>query len=161
MDFPFLTVIALSPIATAILILLLPKQRGENARMLALAAMLMGLILSAYVYFAFQNDLPNPDARWADTLAFVEDVDWIPSVGIGYILGVDGLSATLVLLTSIVATLRTPAATRPTLAAIRRTLAATRRTPAATRRILAATRPTPAPERTQTPARRPVNEPGR
>jgi NADH-quinone oxidoreductase subunit M len=102
MDFPFLTVIALSPIAAAILILLLPKERGENARMLALAAMLIGLLLSAYVYISFQSNLPSPDARWADTLAFVEEVAWIPSVGINYILGVDGLSATLVLLTSIV-----------------------------------------------------------
>jgi NADH-quinone oxidoreductase subunit M len=102
MDFPFLTVIALSPIAAAILILLLPKERGENARMLALAAMIIGLLLSAYVYISFQSNLPSPDARWADTLAFVEEVAWIPSVGINYILGVDGLSATLVLLTSIV-----------------------------------------------------------
>lgn len=102
MDFPFLSVIALSPIAAAVLILLLPKERGENARMLALAAMIMGLLLSAYVYIAYNGNLPDPDARWAETLAFVEEVAWIPSVGINYILGVDGLSATLVLLTSIV-----------------------------------------------------------
>ncbi|MFZ0548732.1 MAG: NADH-quinone oxidoreductase subunit M [Candidatus Promineifilaceae bacterium] len=102
MDFPFLTVITLSPIVAAVLILLLPKNRGENARMLALAAMLIGLMLSLYVYITFQSNLPSPDARWADTLAFVEQVPWIPSVGINYIMGVDGLSATLVLLTSIV-----------------------------------------------------------
>jgi NADH-quinone oxidoreductase subunit M len=102
MDFPFLTIIALSPIATAVLILMLPKQRGENARMLALAAMLIGLMLSLYVYVFYQQNLPDPGARWAETLAFVEEVPWIPTVGINYILGVDGLSATLVLLTSIV-----------------------------------------------------------
>lgn len=102
MDFPFLSVITLSPIAAAILILMLPKERGENARMLALAATLIGLILSVYVYFAYQGNLPSPDARWAETLAFVEEVSWIPSAGINYIMGVDGLSATLVLLTAIV-----------------------------------------------------------
>ncbi len=102
MDFPFLSVITLSPIAAAILILLLPKERGENARMLALAATLIGLLLSAYVYIAYNGNLPNPDARWADTLAFVEEVEWIPAVGINYIMGVDGLSATLVLLTAVV-----------------------------------------------------------
>ena len=100
--FPFLSVITLSPIAAAIIILMLPKERGENARMLALAAMLIGLILSAYVYISYNQNLPAPDTRWEGTLAFVEEANWIPSLKIGYILGVDGLSATLVFLTAIV-----------------------------------------------------------
>lgn len=102
MNFPFLSVIALLPIATAVVILLMPKERGENSRMLALAAMVMSLILSLYVYVAYYNNLPNPDLPWADTLQFVEQHSWIPAVGINYILGIDGMSATLVLLTSIV-----------------------------------------------------------
>ncbi|MCB8984981.1 MAG: NADH-quinone oxidoreductase subunit M [Ardenticatenaceae bacterium] len=102
MDFPFLSVIALSPIAAAIIILMMPKERGENSRMLALAAMILGLLLSIYVYVAYNQNLPAPQTRWAETLMFVEDYNWIPAVNIGYIVGVDGLSATLVLLTSIV-----------------------------------------------------------
>ncbi|MCP4358619.1 MAG: NADH-quinone oxidoreductase subunit M [Chloroflexi bacterium] len=102
MEFPFLSIIALSPIAAAIIILLLPKERGENARMLALAAMILGLILSLYVYFAYSGNLPAAGLPWAKTLAFMEEYPWVPSVGINYILGVDGMSATLVLLTSIV-----------------------------------------------------------
>lgn len=102
MEFPFLSIIALSPIAFAVIILMLPKERGENARMLGLAAMILGLVLSAYVYIGVYNDLPTPGTDWKDTLRFVEEADWIPSVGIGYTLGVDGMSATLVLLTSIV-----------------------------------------------------------
>lgn len=102
MEFPFLSIIALSPIAAAILILLLPKERGENARMLALAAMIIGLLLSAYVYISVYNDLPTAGTPWGETLRFVEELAWVPSVGINYILGVDGLSATLVLLTAIV-----------------------------------------------------------
>ncbi len=102
MDFPFLSVIALLPIATAVVILLMPEKRGENSRMLALGAMVTTLMLSLYVYVAYYNNLPEPGTLWADTLMFVEDVTWIESVGIGYILGIDGLSATLVLLTSIV-----------------------------------------------------------
>jgi NADH-quinone oxidoreductase subunit M len=35
-------------------------------------------------------------------LAFVEEHAWVPALGIGYTIGVDGMSATLVLLTSIV-----------------------------------------------------------
>jgi NADH-quinone oxidoreductase subunit M len=102
MEFPFLSIIALSPIVMAAIILLLPKERGENARMLALAATIMGLILSVYVYVAYYQNLPEPGTRWADTLMFVEEYEWIPSVGINFLLGVDGLSATLVLLTAIV-----------------------------------------------------------
>ena len=101
MEFPFLSIIALSPIVAAVIILLLPKERGENARMLGLATMILGLILSAYVYFTYNIDAAAGQT-WRATLQFVEDTDWIPSLGIGYILGVDGLSATLVFLTSIV-----------------------------------------------------------
>jgi NADH-quinone oxidoreductase subunit M len=102
MEFPFLSIIALSPIVTAIIILLLPKERGENARMLGLAATLIGLILSAYVYVQYYQEVGNLGPNWADRLLFVEEAAWIPSIGINYILGVDGISATLVLLTSIV-----------------------------------------------------------
>ncbi len=102
MEFPFLSIIALSPIVAAIIILMMPKERGENARMLALAAMILGLVLSIFVYIAYNQNLPAAGTAWADTLMFVEEHGWIPSIGINYILGVDGLSATLVLLTALV-----------------------------------------------------------
>jgi NADH-quinone oxidoreductase subunit M len=102
MEFPFLSIIALSPIAAMVLILLMPKERGENSRMLALATMIIGLILSIYVYAAYNQNLPDDGARWADRLMFVEEYEWVPSIGINYIIGVDGMSATLVLLTAIV-----------------------------------------------------------
>jgi len=102
LNFPFLSIITLSPLLAAVVILMLPKDRGENARMLGLATMIIGLMLSLYVYIAYNQNLPAPDARWADTLMFMEEHPWVPSIGINYIMGVDGLSATLVLLTSIV-----------------------------------------------------------
>ncbi len=100
--FPFLSVIALSPLVAAVLILLLPKERGENARMLALGTMVMGLILSGWVYYFYLVNLPAPDAFWSEALYFVEEYNWVPSIGFGFIAGVDGLSATLVLLTALV-----------------------------------------------------------
>ena len=102
MEFPFLSVIALSPIVATVIILLLPKDRGENARMIGLGTMVLGLLLSLYVYVSYYQNLPVPGTPWAETLAYVEEFGWVPSIGINYILGVDGLSATLVLLTSIV-----------------------------------------------------------
>jgi NADH-quinone oxidoreductase subunit M len=100
--FPFLSVITLSPIAAAVIILLLPKERKENARMMALAAMVLGMVLSLYVYINYYQNLPDPGTPWRDTLQFVEELPWVPGLGINYIMGVDGLSATLVLLTALV-----------------------------------------------------------
>ena len=102
MEFPFLSIIALSPIVAAAIILMLPKDRGENARMIGLATMILNLLLSLYVYIYYNQNLPQPGTSWAETLAFLEEYEWIPSIGINYIVGVDGLSATLILLTSIV-----------------------------------------------------------
>lgn len=101
-SFPILSFIALSPLVMAVVILLLPKERGENARMLGLATMVFGLLLSLWVYVAYNQNLPPAGSAWTETLYFVEEYQWIPSVGINYIVGVDGLSATLVLLTAIV-----------------------------------------------------------
>lgn len=102
-QFPFLSIIALSPFLAAAIILLLPEERKENARMVALATMIIGLLLSAYVYVGYYAQLDSLDGTsWRDTLLFVEEVPWVESIGINYIVGVDGLSATLVLLTAIV-----------------------------------------------------------
>jgi NADH-quinone oxidoreductase subunit M len=102
MEFPFLTVISISPIVAGVIILLLPKDRPENARMLALATTVLGLILSLYVYVSTYQNLPPAGTPWADSLRFVEEYSWVPTLGLNYIVGVDGLSATLVLLTAVV-----------------------------------------------------------
>jgi len=102
MDFPFLTVIVLSPIVTAVIILLLPKERKEDARLLALAGAFIGLLLATYLYIDFNNNLPAAGGTWAETLRYVEEYEWIPSIGLNYIVGVDGLSTTLVMLTAVV-----------------------------------------------------------
>lgn len=102
MEFPFLTVIVFSPIVTAVIILLLPKERKEDARVLALAGAGIGLLLATFLYIDFNNNLPPAGVSWAESLRYVQEVDWIPSIGLKYIVGVDGLSTTLVLLTAVV-----------------------------------------------------------
>ncbi|MFK7804326.1 MAG: NuoM family protein [Anaerolineae bacterium] len=101
-NFPFLAVITLSPIVTAIIILLMPEERGENAKMLALGTMILGLVLSAWVYFSYLGNLPPSEALWEQKLRFVEELPWIESIGFSWIAGVDGMSATLVFLTALV-----------------------------------------------------------
>lgn len=101
-EFPFLSIIALSPIFVAVVLLFVPAERGDISRAIALVTTLFGLVLSGFVYYTYNVNLPEGGTLWRDTLMFVEEYNWIPSIGFGYIAGVDGLSATLVLLTALV-----------------------------------------------------------
>src|SRR5688572_9942484 len=94
MDFPFLSVITFTPLVAGLLILLLPVQRKNEARALALLAAVFALILSAWVYFTYD--------QVAAGYQFVERYDWLPALGISLYFGVDGMSTPLVLLTGVV-----------------------------------------------------------
>jgi NADH:ubiquinone oxidoreductase subunit 4 (subunit M) len=54
MQFPILSVIVLTPIITGMLILLVPKDRKDIVRYLALTAAIVDLALSVWVYFNYQ-----------------------------------------------------------------------------------------------------------
>src|SRR3972149_3238931 len=94
MDFPVLSVITFTPIAAALLILLLPAQRKNEARAVALAAASFALILSFAVYFNYDQA--------AAGYQFIEKYNWLPALGISLHFGVDGMSTPLVLLTGVV-----------------------------------------------------------
>ncbi len=94
MQFPILSIIVLTPIITGMLILLVPKDRKNLVRYLALAAATIDLVLSAWVYLAYQII--------SGGYQFVEHYTWLPQLGISYYVGVDGMNAPLVLLTGIV-----------------------------------------------------------
>lgn len=94
MHFPFLSVIIFTPILTGMLLLLIPGERKTEIRVTALAAALLAMMLSVWVYFSYD--------KAAGGYQFIEKYDWLPSLGISYHVGVDGMSAPLVLLTGIV-----------------------------------------------------------
>ncbi|HLF81810.1 MAG TPA: proton-conducting transporter membrane subunit, partial [Anaerolineales bacterium] len=94
MTFPFLSVITFTPIVAGTLLFFFPVERKDWARRFALAAASLDLVLSLVVYFSYD--------RGAAGYQFVEQVSWIPRLGITYHVGVDGISAPLVLLTGIV-----------------------------------------------------------
>jgi NADH-quinone oxidoreductase subunit M len=94
MQFPILSVIVFTPIVAAILILLIPPNRKTEVRVTALAAATFAFILSAWVYFAYDKGVSG--------YQFVEKYEWLPQLGISYIVGVDGMNVPLVLLTGIV-----------------------------------------------------------
>jgi len=94
MQFPILSVIVFTPIVTGLLILLIPADRKAETRVAALAAGALALALSIWVYFAYDVA--------AGGYQFVEKYSWLPSLGISYYVGVDGMNAPLLLLTGVV-----------------------------------------------------------
>jgi NADH-quinone oxidoreductase subunit M len=89
-----LSVITFTPLAGALL-LLLPFFRGKDqaVRWVANGVGSLGFLVSLPLWFSFD--------RGAEGFQFVEKAPWIPSIGVSYFLGVDGISALLVLLTTL------------------------------------------------------------
>jgi NADH-quinone oxidoreductase subunit M len=94
MNFPVLSVITFTPVVAALIILMLPAQRKNEARAVALAAAAFALLLSFWVYFSYDKTTAG--------YQFVEQYNWLPALGISLHFGVDGISAPLVLLTGVV-----------------------------------------------------------
>ena len=68
--------------------------RARLMRMTALVSSLLVLVISAGLYIGFDTS--------TSAMQFVERVDWIAALGAAYHLGVDGISAPLILLTTFV-----------------------------------------------------------
>jgi len=94
MQFPVLSVIIFTPILSGLLLLLIPGERKTEIKVTALAASVFVLFLSFWIYFSY--DLS------AGGYQFVEQASWLPALGIGYHVGVDGMNAPLVLLSGVV-----------------------------------------------------------
>jgi NADH-quinone oxidoreductase subunit M len=94
MAFPILSIIVFTPIVAGMILLLVPGQRKDLVRWIALAASVLALGLSLWVYLTYDRSLSG--------YQFVEKYAWIPTLGISYAVGVDGMNAPLVLLTGIV-----------------------------------------------------------
>ena len=94
-DFPILTLTTFLPLIGALAILLIrgdEKIVARNARATALWTSLATFFVSIFLWIGF-------DSSTAD-LQFVEKVSWIPSFGINYHMGVDGISVFFVLLST-------------------------------------------------------------
>ncbi len=94
MNFPVLSIITFIPMVAAAIMLLMPAQRKNETRAVALAAATLALILSIWVYF-------NYDQATAG-YQFIERYNWLPALGISLYFGVDGMSTPLVMLTGVV-----------------------------------------------------------
>ena len=96
-----LSIITFTPLVGALVLLFVPKGNDNVIRWLANAFGLIGFIVSLPLWFSF-NVSPNaPVNPLAPGFQFPEKVAWIPSIGVSYFLGVDGVSALLILLTTL------------------------------------------------------------
>ena len=94
MQFPILSVIIFLPLIAGVIILLLPETRKAEVRAVALAAASVTFVLCVWAYFSYNIA--------AGGYQLIEHAAWLPALGISYYLGIDGISAPLLLLGGIV-----------------------------------------------------------
>ncbi len=92
-NFPLLSLILFTPLAGAVLLLFVKKDSEDTIRWIANAVAALGFLVSLPLWFWLDQATPD----WQ----FVERHDWIPSIGAQYHLGVDGFSALLILLATL------------------------------------------------------------
>jgi NAD(P)H-quinone oxidoreductase subunit 4 len=97
-QFPWLTAIVLLPLVASLLIPLLPDKDGKIVRWYAMGVGLADFFLICYTFW-------NHYDAGSSTFQLVEKYAWIPQIGLNWSVSVDGLSAPLVLLASLVTTL--------------------------------------------------------
>lgn len=81
------------PILAALIILILPNRRYVMFRNVALISAVINLLLALFVFFTYD--------RAQSGFQFAHSMAWIPSLGIAYHAGLDGIGVTMVLLHSI------------------------------------------------------------
>jgi len=90
---PILTLITLTPLLGALVILAIPRGNERTIKLFAILLSLIPLVLSLIVWFNYDSQ--------AGTIQFTEVYQWIPSLNIQYRVGVDGLSVPMVFLTAL------------------------------------------------------------
>ncbi|HEX5585971.1 MAG TPA: NADH-quinone oxidoreductase subunit M [Acidimicrobiia bacterium] len=92
-DFPILSVIIAVPIAGAIICMLLPESRPEIAKAVGYASTMITFGFAAWMLWHF--------APHSAQFQFVEHQSWIPSLGVSYLVGVDGISLFMIAVTAL------------------------------------------------------------
>ena len=97
MNFPVLTAITFTPLLISLIVLMIPKSKENLIRWLVTSLSLIPLALSIYIYIVVQAD--------PGTMQLMEEYSWIPAIDVYYRMGVDGLSAVMLVLTALLSTL--------------------------------------------------------
>ncbi|HEY3442813.1 MAG TPA: NADH-quinone oxidoreductase subunit M [Paludibaculum sp.] len=88
-----LSIILFTPLLGVLVLMFLPRSQKTLVRLWANISAAAGLLVSIPLIVNFNRN--------ADGMQFVERMDWIPSMGVQYLIGVDGISVLMVMLTTI------------------------------------------------------------
>jgi NADH-quinone oxidoreductase subunit M len=88
-----LTLILFSPLAAALIILLIPRQQSTLIRWVAIVLSLIPFVLTIWLWLHFQQNTAG--------FQFEQKFVWYPPLNSSYHVGVDGISLTMVLLTTL------------------------------------------------------------
>ncbi len=91
MNIPIISIITFLPLACALLLIFIPKDKENTLRTIAFIITLLTFVISLTLYFNFDSSTADPQ--------FVEKASWI-GYGINYHVGIDGISLFMVLLTT-------------------------------------------------------------
>ena len=94
MNFPWLTALTLVPVVGGMIVVGLSGEQKKLSRRLAFLFSLISLAVTALIWANFDST--------ATELQLVERHDWIPTLGIQYFVGIDGLGLVMILLTAVV-----------------------------------------------------------
>src|SRR5882672_4540319 len=92
-----LSIILFTPLAGALLLIFVPQEKKDAIRWIANIFALAGLLVSIPLVPWFWAERFEPGFK------FMEGTpnNWIPSIGAGYVLGIDGISFLLIMLTTL------------------------------------------------------------
>jgi NADH-quinone oxidoreductase subunit M len=93
-DSHILNTVLFTPLLGALVILCIPRERTGIHRLVGNGFGILGLLVSLPLIWKFHVDA-------SPRFQFVSDHEWIPSIGVRYALGLDGISLLLVLLTAL------------------------------------------------------------
>lgn len=93
--FSLITLVLFLPmVGFAIMLFLNEKTQSEQIKWLAFGTSIVTFLASLLLWIGFDSEFPG--------LQFVQRWDWLPSYGISYYVGIDGLSLLMVLLTTFI-----------------------------------------------------------
>jgi len=97
MNFPLLTLITFIPLIGMAVVLFTDKAREWRIKAISTAFSAVSLLFTIYLVLAFDQG--------TSAIQFIERHEWIPQINVQYFMAVDGLSITMVLLTSLLSLL--------------------------------------------------------
>jgi NADH-quinone oxidoreductase subunit M len=92
-----LTIVAFTPAVGALLLLFYNREHTRSIRSFALVITILTFIFSLHLIAHFDSSNPN--------FQFAINIPWMPSFGINYAMGIDGISVFLIILTTLLSPL--------------------------------------------------------